>query len=85
MKSKQKEILNIKRFGYVVSAILLILANIGLVNEWSVTPIIFIFTMYFLTGSLWAPNLIRIFYTHFGKYLFREDNSQPNKDRFSKN
>ncbi len=89
MDPKQKENnLNIKRFGYIISAVLLVLSNLGIVFEWAFTPIIFIFTMYFLTASLWAPRLIRVFYNSFGKYIFRENTNQKTKsvdDHFSKN
>lgn len=86
--AQKDDSLNVKRFGYVISAILLVLSNVGLANEWAFTPLIFIFTMYFLTGSLWAPGLIRIFYSSFGKYMSREKKNQQSKsgtDHFSKN
>ncbi|KAA3611232.1 MAG: hypothetical protein D8M58_14770 [Calditrichaeota bacterium] len=89
MSSKQpNETAKIKQFGYVVSAVLLIISNIGLINEWPYTPIFFILMMYFLTGSLWGPGLIRIFYNIFGKHFFKNENegeNKPGSDHFSKN
>jgi len=89
MVSKPKtEILKIKQFGYVISAVLLVLSNIALINESPSTPFIFIVTMYFLTASLWAPRLIKVFYTSFGKYLFKNNNNQNKQtdtDHFSRN
>jgi hypothetical protein len=85
-KPEDKDI-HVKRFGYVVSAILLVISNIALVNESAYTPILFILTMYFLTGSLWGPGLIRVFYNLFGKQLFKDESGQPKSDtdHFSKN
>ncbi len=85
---KKNEILAIKRFGYVISTILLILSNIALINEWHSTPFIFIITMYFLTGSLWGSAIIKPFYTLFGKYLVKptdSSNSKGDRDIFSDN
>ncbi|MGD9898970.1 MAG: hypothetical protein AB7T22_07570 [Calditrichaceae bacterium] len=70
-----KENLPIKRFGYMISAIFLILANIGLYKNWSATPWLFLLTMYFLTGSLWVTALIKPFYSLLGKYFIKDDKS----------
>ena len=68
MNAKQKEeILYTKRFGYVISAIGVIISNISLINNWPITPVLFLITMYFLTGALWAPFLIKPIYQFFGK------------------
>ncbi len=86
-KQEDKD-LKIKHFGFLVSAFLLVISNIGLVNEWSITPFLFIVTMYFLTGSLWGIGLIRGFYYIFRKVFFQENNSKDSKasgDHFSKN
>lgn len=56
---------NLKNTGYILSAIGLILTNLGLYFEWQFTPIWLILTMYFLTGSLWIPALIKPFYKIF--------------------
>lgn len=85
---RKSEILSIKRFGYVISTVFLILSNISLINEWSATPIIFIITMYFLTGALWGPALIKPFYYLFSKYIIKlpdSSNSEIKKDLFSDN
>jgi hypothetical protein len=90
MNDKQKEeILNSKRFGYVVSAILLIISNISLINKWSVTPLLFLITMYFLTAALWIPALIKPFYKVFKNFLDKrtgkKDDSKNSGDYFLKN
>ena len=89
MDEHKPENLNIKRFGYVISALLLIISNISLISNWPSTPILFLITMYFLTGALWAPFLIKPFYQLFGKNLFKntDDNEQLNNsdDLFNKN
>lgn len=88
MPDEKMEILSVKRFGYVISAVLLLLSNISLFNKWPATPIIFLVTMYFLTGSLWIPAIIKPFYRLFGKYLIKPtDTSKPeiDKDVFSNN
>ena len=89
MNAKQKEeILYIKRFGYVISAIFVIISNISLINNWLITPILFLITMYFLTGALWAHLLIKPFYQFFGKpFAKSSDNSQSesSKDIFGEN
>jgi len=84
---QQKEILDIKRFGYVISALLLIIANISLINKWPATPILFLITMYFLTGALWLPALIKPFYLIFKKHFIKDSDNQSStsKDIFSKN
>jgi len=82
------ELLKIKRFGYVISAIMLIISNVALINNWQLTPIIFIITMYFLTGSLWGLVLIKPFYSFFDKYFLkkiRKENTNANKNIFNKN
>ena len=66
-----KQNMPVKQFGYVVSAILLVCSGIGMIAEWLYTPLLVLFTMYFLTGSLWIPALIKPFYSLFGKYFFK--------------
>ena len=83
-----RENLPVKRFGYLVSAILLVLANISLISGWGVTPILFLLTMYFLTGSLWIPILVRPFYILIGKYIVKPTENtrdEANSSKFSKN
>ena len=83
---KKNETLAVKRFGYIISTFFLILANISLVNLWALTPILFIVTMYLLTGALWGPALIRPIYNLFGKYIIKpSEGSEVNKDIFSDN
>jgi len=67
-QTKRKD-LPVKRFGYILSALFVIASNVSLYNNWMLTPWLFLVTMYLLTGSLWAPALIRPFYKLFGKYL----------------
>jgi len=89
MNAKQKEeILYTKRFGYVISAIGVIISNISLINNWPITPVLFLITMYFLTGALWAPFLIKPIYQFFGKpFSKRSDDNQSSssKDIFNEN
>jgi len=89
MSAQQKqETLNIKRFGYVISAIFVIISNISLINKWPVTPILFLVTMYFLTGALWAPSIIKSIYVFFGRPLSKradDDQNDNSKDIFSEN
>ena len=85
---KQKEQLNIKRFGYVISAILIIISNISLINRWPLTPVFFLITMYFLTAALWIPSIIKPFYKIFEKFFLKntdDSDSSNSKDIFSKN
>jgi len=78
--------IDITRFGYIVSAIFLVISNIALINEWPTIPIWFIITMYFLTGSLWAPKLIKPFYGLIGKYIIKESKDKDDiTDSFNKN
>ncbi|RMH62905.1 MAG: hypothetical protein D6677_08685 [Calditrichaeota bacterium] len=67
------ELTAVRRFGYLLSFILIIIANIGLINEWAATPILFLITMYFLTGSMWASALIRPFYRWIGQHIIKPD------------
>ena len=80
--------IRVKRFGYVISALLIILSNIGLVEKWSATPILFLITMYFLTGSLWVPKLVAPFYKWFKlliNYNDNKDDDAAGKNFFNKN
>ena len=89
MNAKQKEeVLNTKRFGYVISAIFVIISNISLINNWVATPILFLITMYFLTGALWVPFLIKPVYQFFGKPFSKnsdKNKSDNSKDIFNEN
>lgn len=77
-----KENLPIKRFGYLISAIFLIFSVISLIKNWSITPLLFLLTMYLLTGSLWIPSLIKPFYNIFGKYIVRPNGDEDKSDTF---
>ena len=72
--------IHIKRFGYLLSAVFMILTSIGLLTEWAATPWLFLFTMYLLTGCLWMPVLIKPFYRLFGKYIVKPEENNPNKE-----
>jgi hypothetical protein len=89
MNDKQQlEILNTKRFGYVISAFFVVISNISLINKWPFTPLLFLITMYFLTGALWIPVLIKPFYNIFKKSLGKhsqDNSSDKSKDIFSEN
>jgi len=80
MSELENNNINIKRFGFVLSAFLIIISVISLMNQWAVTPILFIIMMYFLTASLWAPALITGLYNSFGKYIVSESTSKDPKD-----
>ncbi len=67
-----KSNLPIKQFGYLLSALFLVLAVIGMVTKWLYTPWLVLIIMYFLTGSLWIPVLIKPLYNLFGKYIIKE-------------
>jgi hypothetical protein len=87
-KSVLSEEIKIKRFGYIISAVLLVLSNIALLNEWNTTPIIFLVTMYFLTGTLWVLSLIKPFYVLCDTYILKKiqkDRTGIDTDKFSKN
>jgi len=71
----------IKQTGYLISAVGIIISNIGLVKNWPYTPLIVLITMYFLAGSLWFPVLIKPFYILFHKLyeiLLKEKNIGSN-------
>ena len=57
-----KELAPLKRFGYIFSAALIIFSTISMMNNWIITPWLVLLTLYFLTGSLWIPVLIKPFY-----------------------
>lgn len=79
--------IHIKRFGYLLSAVFLIITSAGLLFKWALTPWLFLFTMYLLTGCLWIPALIKPFYWLFGKYIIKPEENNPSKEEspFSKN
>ncbi|GEM_PF-6270037 len=77
-----KENLPIKRFGYLVAGILVLFTGIGTLAEWSFVPYLFLITMYFLTGCLWIPALIKPFYRLFGKYIIKPAPSQPSTKEY---
>lgn len=64
-----RETLALKRFGYLLSAVSLVVSVISQVNGWKATPFLFLLTMYLVTGSLWMPVLIKPLYRLFGKYI----------------
>ena len=62
----------VKRFGYVLSLIFVLLSNAGLVLNWWFTGWLYLLSIYFLTGSLWIPQMIKPFYyifEWFKKYI----------------
>jgi len=69
--SQKTEITKIKQTGYLISGFGVVISNIGMVRNWSITPIILLITMYFLAGSLWFPILIKPFYN----FLFKMRNA----------
>ena len=79
--------ISVKRFGYLLSAVFLVGANISLINEWPVTPWLFLILLYLLTGSLWIPSLIKPFYMLFGKYIIKPEKEIDEKldTSFNKN
>ena len=78
-----KENLPVKRFGYLLSGILVIITVVSMMLKWAITPLIFLITMYFLTGALWIPLLIKPFYRLFGKYLVKpEEGEEKPTDTF---
>ncbi|MBD3225538.1 MAG: hypothetical protein GF313_12485 [Caldithrix sp.] len=87
-----KSRLPVKRFGYLLGAFFLILANIALYFDSGWAPILLLITMYFLTGGLWIPALINPFYKLFGKYIIppvKDENgpetSDDTADKFNEN
>lgn len=72
-KNTPKKQLNtaIRQFGYIISAILIILTVFSQYMQWTTTPWFYLLALYFLTGSLWIPVLIKPFYLIFGKYLIK--------------
>ena len=77
-----KENLPLKRFGYLISAICLVFSVISLINSWSITPLLFLITMYLLTGSLWIPVLIKPIYNILGKYIVKPNDDKEKSDTF---
>jgi hypothetical protein len=80
-----KENLPVKQFGYVVSAILIIISTISMMNNWMATPWLFLVTMYFLTGSLWIPILIKPFYLLLCKIGILKKKSKKDDSYFNSN
>jgi hypothetical protein len=82
-----KENLPIKRFGYLISALLIIISTISMAMNWAATPWLFLITMYFLTGSLWVLILIKPFYLLFAKIFLKKDTGEFDKisDKDNKN
>ncbi len=77
-----KKNIHIKRFGYLLSALLIIITSIGVISNWSAVPWLFLVTMYFLTGSLWIPVLIKPFYKLFGKYIVKPEKENVEKEEY---
>jgi len=78
--------LPIKQFGYAISAILIIVSTISMMKNWIVTPWLFLVTMYFLTGSLWIPVLIKPFYLLVCKMgLVKKKSSKKDDSYFNSN
>ncbi|MBN2425503.1 MAG: hypothetical protein JXR46_00360 [Calditrichaceae bacterium] len=62
---------DIKQFGYLLSALLIVLTVISQYKQWPATPWLYLLTLYFLTGSLWIPVLIKPFYLLFTKFIVK--------------
>jgi hypothetical protein len=67
----------VKRFGYLISSVFLLLTVIAMLVHSVAVVWLFLITMYLLTGSLWAPPLIRPLYRIFGKYLVPSETRKP--------
>ncbi|MEJ2544917.1 MAG: hypothetical protein P8Y99_12695 [Calditrichaceae bacterium] len=81
-----KKNLPVKYFGYVISAILIVISTISMMNNWTATPWLFLITMYFLTGSLWIPVLIKPFYLLWCKLgIFKKESKKENDSYFKSN
>ena len=65
-----KQNIQLKQFGYILSAIFLILTVVAMVLDSRLLPWLFIITLYILSGSMWMPVLIKPFYSLIGKYMF---------------
>lgn len=74
-----KENLPVKRFGYLISAVLIIIVLISMMNNWMATPWLFLAAMYFLTGSLWIPVLIKPFYLLIVKLFMKNNGNKTDK------
>ena len=70
-----KKDLQVRRFGYLLSGMILVFTVIAMVMESTMLPWLFLILMYFVTGSLWLTGLIKPFYILFGKRLFPTNNS----------
>ncbi len=80
----------VQRFGYIISGILMLISGIGVLVKWVWSPLVFLVTMYVLTGSLWAPQLIRPLYDRFGQKIVPRDLDEekpkpPGDDFFHEN
>jgi len=79
----------VQRFGYIISAVLMLLTGLGVILQWVYSPLVFLLTMYLLTGSLWAPQLIRPLYDRFGYKLVSrnldEETKEPDDKFFNDN
>jgi hypothetical protein len=71
-----KENMPIKRVGYLISALCVVISTISMLNNWIITPWLFLITMYFLTGSLWIPVLIKPFYILVMKLRKKDNNNK---------
>lgn len=81
-----------KKFGLLISVLLLIVTNIAVYYEWKSVIIFFLLMMYFFTGVLWVPFLIRWPYKFIARLLPQKRagnpkgvKSNPNKEKFHKN
>jgi len=77
----------VRRFGYVISAIILVVSVVALVKNWPSLPLLVLAMMYFLTGALWIPVLVKPFFLLLGPYKkwFDPEKNLADKDYFGKN
>jgi len=71
---------HLKYFGYLLSVVFLIASVAATLRHSSLTPWLFLITMYFLTGCLWTPILIKPFYLLFGRFIIKPK-IEPGRDK----
>jgi hypothetical protein len=76
-----KRNVEVRRFGYLLSTLFIILTLIAMLAESALLPWSFLLLMYFLTGSMWVPGLIKPFYNLFGKYIIPMSAQDSNPDQ----
>jgi len=70
--------LKARNTGYLISLVFLVSSVVGLILNWTITPVLYLITMIFLTITLWFPQVLAGIFE-------RKPGQKQNRDFFNRN